>query len=534
MKVCVNFEPNGFVETQVDDPEGGAPTKVGVSVEVKDGDRLQWTSKVGVPKSRKYVSISNISSNVVIKPFDHCLNNLHRAVVERVFTVKTKEGFSRPPRPQPGVFRTRLAGVKDALYTASFPTTAPVSHQQFVDSYSGRKRATYARALAELREGIGSVEEDAKIDVFVKCEKTDFTHKLDPVPRVISPRDPKYNIRVGRYLKHLEKPLFRSINKMFGHETVIKGYNAKKAAEILRQKWDAYRDPVAIGLDASRFDQHVSTDALEWEHSVYMKCFPVKKHKESLRKLLRWQLKNHCRGYTPDGTLKYTVKGTRMSGDMNTSLGNCLLMCCMIKAYLEHNGVEGHLANNGDDCVVFIERENLGKFMVGLDRWFLEMGFNMAIEEPVDVFEQIEFCQTKPIFDGIGWTMVRKPDTAIAKDSIFLQPYNKKIVEGWLDAVGTGGLCMTGCLPVFQELYAAYVRAGKRRKIPEELLPWSFRHWSQGMDRKYGEVSPQARESFWLAFNMTPDEQICLEKHYQQLDICSDLGEYHFPRIVFP
>jgi hypothetical protein len=414
------------------------------------------------------------------------------------------------------------------------PSTAPISHQQFVDGCTtGRKRLCYQRALDEIRAGRSSVEEDAELRVFVKYEKTDRTTKTDPVPRIISPRDPKFNIRVGRYLRPLEKRIFKSIAKLYGHTTVFKGMNAVESARVIKEKWDSFREPVAVGLDASRFDQHVSREALQWEHQVYLKCFPQSKHRDRLARLLRLQEVNRCRGEVADGTVEYVVEGTRMSGDMNTSLGNCLLMCSMIHAHAASVGVPVQLANNGDDCVVFMERSDLHKYMGGLSAWFLEMGFNMVVEKPSYELEEIEFCQTRPIFDGISWIMCRNPHTAIVKDSVMLKNWDGPgLYRGWLDAVGTGGIALTGMLPVFQDLYAAYIRSGERRPIPQDLLPWSFRTWKEGVNREYGDVHPACRASFYYAYGITPDEQVCLEKYYSRLHIRDTIVPY-VPRTVF-
>jgi hypothetical protein len=385
----------------------------------------------------------------------------------------------------------------------------------------------YQRALDDLRAGRGSVEEDAELAIFVKYEKTDRTTKLDPVPRIISPRNPKFNLRVGRYIRPLEKRLFKSLGKLFGHKTVIKGLNAIQSARVLHEKWEMFKNPVAVGLDASRFDQHVSHDALVWEHKVYLDCFKETKHRKRLARLLQLQEVNRCFGETPDGDVNYSIKGTRMSGDMNTSLGNCVLMCSMIHAFGKFCGVNIQLANNGDDCVVFMESGDLSKFMSDLPQWFLNLGFNMTVEEPVYEFDKIEFCQTKPIFDGQEWIMCRNPHNAIAKDSIMLKKWDGgKFFRGWLDAVGTGGLSLTGRLPVFQELYAAYIRSGEFRKIPEDLLPWNLRQLKEGVNREYGAVHPACRSSFYSAFGITPDEQVCMEKYYSDLTIGSEPVPY--------
>lgn len=495
-------------------------------------DRLQWETIVGVPRERRYTKVSHVASDIDIVPFNNDIQTLQRAVAERVFFVKENGEFTRPPRPAKHHFGNTMASVFTMLKKV-LPSTAPVSHQQFVDSYKGRKKAFYQHALHDLRNGRSCVERDAQLNVFVKFEKTDHTSKKDPVPRVISPRDPKFNIRVGRYLKPLEERMFKSLGNLFGHRTVIKGADAAMSAKLLKEKWDMFRNPVAVGLDASRFDQHVSYDALKWEHSVYLQCFKQGKHRRRLARLLDLQLSNHCTGYTPDGRLKYTVRGTRMSGDMNTSLGNCVLMCSMIKQYSLYKNINMQLANNGDDCVVFMEKRDLERFSDGLFTWFYQLGFNMQVEEPVFEFGHIEFCQTKPVFDGSTWVMCRNPHTALVKDSVMLQPFQgASLFRGWLDAVGTGGLAMTGGLPVFQEFYRAYQRSGLRREIPQGLLPWSFRHMSDGMKREYGPVTPAARSSFYDSFGITPDEQLCLEEYYSQLQICSEPGSYQ-TRTVF-
>lgn len=483
--------------------------------------------------------VSSVSPDIDINPFNHRFQTLDRAIKERVFRVKGKTNteFIQPPQPAPGFFQLKLGGFKKAL-SKHLTKTAPWSHQEFVDSYRGRKKVVYEEALAELYTGYSDVKRDSQVHVFIKNEKTDRSTKLDPVPRVISPRSPLYNIRVGRYLKKVEHSVFKSIGKLFGHQTVMKGVNISDTARLMREKWDMFDDPVAVGLDASRFDQHVSVDALKFEHSVYNDVFARKKDRFKLSKLLSHQLENRCVGYTPDGVLKYKTSGTRMSGDMNTSLGNCILMCGMIWTYLRERGIDGQLANNGDDCVVFMEKRSLNLFQAGLDDWFLKLGFNMVVETPVAEFGEIEFCQTKPLFDGHTWVMCRNPRVALAKDSVMLSPFQSSSkFMGWLDAVGTGGLSMTGGLPVFQSFYSMYIRSGKERVVSDDLLSWNMlQHRHSGVKRSYTVVSDEARLSFWISFGITPDEQLILEQYYNNMSIGSALqGEDGYsPRAVFP
>jgi len=462
------------------------------------------------------VQVTGVSPPVHLRSFNNDINTLERAVKERVFFVKEKGTFTSPPRPENGHFERTLRGVFN-LFGKHLPKTAPLSRQQFVDSFRGRKRGVYQQAADSLLRTNLSVR-DAHLKVFVKFEKTDFTRKTDPVPRVISPRSPRYNVEVGRYLRPLEERIFRSISDLFGHRTVIKGMNSSASGKCLFEKWSVFKKPVAIGLDASRFDQHVSLDALKFEHSVYLACFPRLKHKRQLSGLLRMQLLNHCTGYVPDGRVKYTVEGKRMSGDMNTSLGNCILMCLMVRAYAESCGVRLHLANNGDDCVVFMEQRDLGKFNAGLDSWFRAMGFNMAVEPPCYDFEAIEFCQTHPVWvgpDHDDYIMVRHPKWAISKDTMCIKSIDsEKMFLGWLHAVGTGGMAGAGQIPVFQEFYRTYIMSGKFYAKAEDSQSWGVRALAKGMTRVYGPISALTRASFYWAFGVTPDEQLCLEEFY--------------------
>lgn len=115
------------------------------------------------------------------------------------------------------------------------------------------------------------VPRDSDISAFVKAEKINLTEKPDPAPRIIQPRDPRYNVEVGCYLKHTEKIMMKAIDQLFNPDsdiqTVFKGLTADQSGRMMRRKWLKFRDPVALGLDASRFDQHVSRQALEWEHA---------------------------------------------------------------------------------------------------------------------------------------------------------------------------------------------------------------------------------------------------------------------------
>jgi hypothetical protein len=325
---------------------------------------------------------------------------------------------------------------------------------------------------------------------------------------------------LGQYIKHAEKPFFKAINKAFGAHTpatVIKGVNSDVAATILRKKWDRFSNPVAIGLDATKFDMHVSVPALRYEHSFYKMLFPGSKHLEQLLKL---QLHNTGTAFAGDGSVSFAMDGTRCSGDLNTSLGNCIIMCALVWAFLDEMQVAGELCNNGDDCVVIMESEHLEAVLARLPGWFRKKGFAMTVEDPVFVFEQIEFCQTKPVLLGTGWRMVRNHVAILKKDPMCLVPINNQSdYQKWLHAVGECGSILASGVPVQHEFYRCFLRHGL--KGSDGFVQGVFRNtaaFERIQNLQYCDrVTPEARVSYYYAFGITPDHQVELENFFSKL-----------------
>jgi len=214
-----------------------------------------------------------------------------------------------------------------------------------------------------------------------------------------------------------------------------------------------------------------------------------------------------------------------MSGDMNTALGNCLIMTALVHRLAEERGVKVRLANNGDDCTVIMERRDYARFVNGLKEWFHAYGFNMKVEDRVDHFEKIEFCQARPVWDGSSWTMVRNPFVCMSKDGCcVVKDYGwGKAARTWLASVGECGMSMVGGLPVLQEYYSAFLRNGSTRKDLDVVRQTGMYMLSRGMKREYGTVSDDARVSFYVAFGITPTQQRELEDHLRTVEFgCGD------------
>lgn len=436
--------------------------------------------------------------------------NMARGITERVLYVNGSQGLSKPPQPKDDVFKVRLGKLRGRLIRRMSPTPV-VSRKDYPMLYRGRKRGVYQRAVDSLGQRGVSIA-DSYVSTFLKAEKINFSAKVDPAPRVIQPRSPRYNVEVGRYLKLFEKRVFAAFAREFGYPVILKGLNASQVGQQLHSHWRSFRKPVAVGLDASRFDQHVSVQALEFEHSIYNTVF----QSGELRKLLRWQLRNKGIARVPGWRFDYVTNGCRMSGDINTSLGNCIIMSCIVIAYCEYAGINYRLANNGDDCVVVMEQGDLER-LDEIDEWFEDFGFKLTREAPVFELEKVEFCQAHPVYTSTGWRMVRNPFTAMSKDCVSLVSWdNENSFRQWASAIADCGLSLTRGVPVWEAWYEQLKRVGGNTTsagVTERVNECGMYYMARGVEG--GAVCPEARVSFWRAFGILPDTQIALEEWYR-------------------
>jgi len=460
------------------------------------------SGRAGVGKTRCVRMLTGYGSGVQYGVHNTSMVNLIRGVAERVLYIRSDDGVLTPTRQPDGVGFKRLASVRSQLVRHLRPTTI-VPREDYSSLYNGRKQIVYHKAYESLlRKAVH--RKDAYLSTFIKAEKVNFTAKGDPAPRVIQPRTPRYNLEVGRYLKLFEKELSRGFVRAFGYSVVCKGLNADTTAHQLRDNWDQFKDPVAFGLDASRFDQHVSVEALRFEHSVYNSVF----NSPELARLLEWQVENVGYGRIGEECAKYRVRGCRMSGDINTGMGNCLLMSLMVLGYFEAHGVRARLSNNGDDCVVFCERSDLPRFS-GISDWFTNLGFKLKREPTVDCFEKIEFCQTQPVLIGQQWRMVRNPWTAMSKDCVSLLSWHDQAsFETWRDAIGVCGGELCSGVPLWESFYAS-IRFGNRIGGVERVYDSGMGMSARGV--RQCVIDEEARYSFWKAFDVTPDQQLAAE-----------------------
>jgi hypothetical protein len=339
---------------------------------------------------------------------------------------------------------------------------------------------------------------------------------------------------LAKLLKHAEHPFYRSINHCFDSTVITKGMNSFETADCILDAYKSFTDCVIFGLDMSRFDQHVCEALLAWEHRAYTRMFRGQDRKE-LEQLLAWQRVNVGYVHLPEGFIKYHIRGCRMSGDINTAMGNVLLMCAMAYSYMSHLGFSTQdsaskryrFVDNGDDCMIFVERRYANLVKDNLS-WFETLGMVVKTEFVAEEPEQILFCQSRPVFDGHRWRMVRDYPTCLAKDINSLKRIDSEFMwHEWLTSIAECGAAMSGGIPIMQSFYNS-LNVGriprKRRTDPRRrraapdlgIVHTGLWRLSRGMHTRQEPPTPAARVSFWKAFGVDCDRQKDIEKFYEQ------------------
>jgi hypothetical protein len=449
-------------------------------------------------------------------------------VAERCVNEKSETGFAPPPPPQAGEVERKLGWFREELRKLVVPC-APIRDIDFVNMYRGPKRRVYEQArLSLLREPLTA--KDSEVDAFVKYEKI---MKPDATPRAIFPRKPRFNISLGVWLRPIEEKMFDWIGELCGPNTVMKGLNVDDMGNAFRDKWNRFERPVAISLDAEKFDGHALEDVLKFKHSVQQLPY----RSRELRRLQKRQLVNVIRAVCPDGYFVVKIVGRIMSGDIDTSMAAVILMCAMTASYCKWLGIKAEFGDNGDDIVVITERSNEKSFLADYEKFYRECGFKMALEGVAYRLEHIVFCQMSPIEITPGrYRMVRTLKRALIRDSACLKPLsNAKAMVTWLNAIGECGLALTSGIPIYQALYEHLrtVHGGsKKSRMKFDRDFDSKRAFSKGMVGKVVPVSDCARVSFWEAFGVDPTQQSILEQEVSQLSFNYDIN-VHLPNQIF-
>lgn len=435
----------------------------------------------------------------------NCFQNQLVGVMNRVLGVT--------PQPTLEGRRRMLKGAR--FLGRHLPCTVQEPLGAFALHYGGAKRAKYLRAAEEVRLN-GLTRRDAGVKMFIKPDRLDVDLKRMPDPRAIQFRDPRYCVVIASYLKPIEPHLYSlTIPSVSPTRLIGKGCNQFERARILLSKWRRFRKPVAIVVDANRFDKHCNVWLLKAEHLVYKMSNPD----PEFQRLLKWQLKNFCRS---DLGLKYKTHGKRMSGDMNTALGNCIIMLLMCFAVLNPLNVMYDIFDDGDDCIILCEEDNLSAVQTAVTS-MIQFGMQIKIESLEREFERISWCQSQPINTHRGWKFCREPRKVLSATLIGHKWYHLN-TAGRLTYLR--GLAECECIlnkgvPVLQAFSEALLRNTGKGKLAHDTSSGEYFRYMRELKeiRSVSEVVPitdEARVSFSKAFGIDVTHQYLLEHSLQQ------------------
>lgn len=447
------------------------------------------------------------------------VDTAYTAVMERLVYHVLNGVPVRPIDPGPLMVKTRLAATERKFrQLASF--IAPLTFSQFLETVRGRKRRLYENAILSLLAGYNAYEVTnwAKVRAFLKFEKL-LVYDPDQgyvrkVPRIIQPRDPRYNVLVGRYTKAIEHRVYQDIAKLFEDDlpVVAKGMNSWQLGEIIAEKWKRFKKPVCVGFDQNRFDQHISKSVLEFEHHIYQKYC----HSKELALLLKKQLRTKGKMLCFNGIVRYTSV-SRCSGDMNTGLGNSLLQAAMIHSFIEGTPFSQKPAVlvNGDDSFIMCEETDLS-LLAPFPAFCADLGFVLAVEAPVYELEKVSFCQMCPIFNGRQYAMMRNWPNCVSKDTHLTLQVTPNNFQAYFATVGEAGLALHSGVPVLQSFYQFLMRHSTERLAPLEE-EGGIHYWRKNLESKSFQITDRSRVSFWHATGVLPEHQESIEAWYESL-----------------
>jgi hypothetical protein len=185
---------------------------------------------------------------------------------------------------------------------------------------------------------------------FIKREKLLKSTVLgveDFDPRVIQGTSDLANALLGPWMNAFSKHLAHIWNAEH-HVTYASGMNAE-ALGTWMTKTEEENFVYYLETDYSRFDASICKEALLVEQQVYDRCGAGPWAKCVLAQQL------HVRGKSSHGH-RYSITGTRCSGDPNTSCGNSMLNALVLVAALRRLGIfDFRLIVLGDDSVIALK-----------------------------------------------------------------------------------------------------------------------------------------------------------------------------------
>lgn len=446
--------------------------------------------------------------------------------------------------------------------------------REYAMSHSGSKRALYLLALNQIQTR-GIRKSDFAIQAFAKVEAVDVEKKygeVSPVPTCTCPgicqcscaaqcRLIQFRRREGAlYWRQVVGPIesmFYTLEKTTPTQCLAsnreslgnfgKGKDALATGQLLRKMYDnlSIRGRVIILLlDCSRADAHIGKELQIWFMAMirHMTCRSGKKIVDMVQEWIIDPPKNRSMG-----KIEYTTKPVLRSGDMHTSLMANVLFWALYNVFRDmasHTGAQAQgyrddlgwqgspipreevdFAINGDDVVLMCTQQHadqvektIGVFM----SWF---GVDLRVDGRTSVFEETEWCQSKPVLTPDGYRQVRDPwkvmSVALAGPKwAHLTP---KLRDRRIATIGACELIINRGIPILQEWALALLRSVNVDDVGFDELDYTqSSYWRCRLELGVMggqlrvitplEISDATRHSFQLAFGLDRTQQLRYEE----------------------
>lgn len=385
-------------------------------------------------------------------------------------------------------------------------TIRKISKEEVISRYTGLKKSRYIAACTTLREQ-GWHKFNTHISSFIKVDKAPYGKLRTKAPRLIQGRTPEYNLCYLQYVVPMEHTLYENLT--YGSHSnlrcVAKGLNPQERAELYLGKLQSYLDPVVYSGDHKTFDAFITVDHLKAVHRKYRKMCG-----KGIKRYCHAQLHNKCK--TVNG-IRYNIKGTRMSGDADTGLGNTIISLDLAYGALRSNNIEKYdLLCDGDDFMIIVER---GTHLDG--GMFLPFGFRTELTQTE--VDMVEFCQCRIVDTGTRQVFVRNPERMLSNSRICRKAYTVRLYKEWLNSVGLCEATLYGDIPIYNTYsWSQITDRTASIKDPDMLRRM------EGMPVKPIDtpVTDEARVSFHKVWGVPPEIQLELESQLTCTNIFSN------------
>jgi len=454
----------------------------------------------------------------------HALLNRQRIQEDRPWVIEERHLKGITAKMEE-LYRTLNSIIRNKAAKESKALKDTLNYKNKALKYSGTKRAHYLRCAAEL-EAHPLANRCAEI----YHESAPKWGELSDRPRVllvqsirakgapgVKPGQPlRAPILVeGVYRDHYEDALHHYSHKR-GFAHVASGSSLRKRGQHIQH----FIEPgdMVLSLDWSSFDGSLGQLGVIERETFLRHATTLFGKNADLDAVIASQ--NFCR--VQGGPVSAKLYGNRGSGTAGTSTGNkCVVLAsiayCLGPAFGGKNGVK--LYCDGDDTLIVVpprwQGEN-GRWVSSWVRRFTSLGLETKVQQSLvssqeEMVARVRFCRAGVITTCSGPVLCKEPLDALCVFTNFRKHFRGTQFRDYLTTLSVGIRNTYADVPILNA-FADFFDVGGR--VNSSLYDSSgVEHMMHLHGGGAGEVvSPQARNSFYLTFGVSPTHQIHCEE----------------------